>query len=164
MGRVIYKPKTKGLILLTTIVYFMVSITLFGLHFTKIETFDMQGFLIGSGVYWLWCLTLFMIIKSQRIILEKDGTFRYKTLGFDRCSFHASQLIEVIKEKMNGHPVYVFMYDGNQKRKPIPYLPFDSKWNEILSWLSSYNNQFILDERLPNYQHTYKKYDHIEKR
>lgn len=163
MERKIYKPKTKGLFLLITIIYFIVTISSIVLHFTSIESFGTRTFLYGSFIYWFWCLTLLAIIKSQRIILEKDGTFRYKTLGINRCVFHTKQLVEVIKEKMNGHPVYVLKYSGNRKRKPIPYLPFEEEWNEIILWFKKHNDTFTCDEKIPHFRHTYKKYDYVEK-
>lgn len=159
----VYKPSTKGMFWIMLAVYALVISTTLILVHIRVAPFEQNTFILGTIGFWLWCGGMAFIIRSQRIILYQDGHFELKVLGMTRTKFHSKNLLELNKEMMNGSPVYVVKYKNQPKWKPIPFLPFERFWADIINWMKMHNPELKINLSKPKYRHTYQKYQKINK-
>lgn len=97
---------------------------------------DWLSFMKISLLYIGICSVLYIAIKSQRVILN-DKQLVLKVLGMTRHRIDLSHIEEVRKGKMNGSPIIEIETrpNGYKKISPVPYLPFEKDWDEMLTFI-----------------------------
>jgi hypothetical protein len=144
----VYVPVTVGIKKVMITVYGLVVMA--GTFINIMNQDGLQSWLslIGfSSLYIIACCIIYGAIKSQRIILTSNG-FVLKQLGMIRHQINYSDIYEVKKGKMSGSPIMKIEADikRNKKTYPVPFLPFETDWNEILDYLESRCGRKVIGE------------------
>ncbi|MBM7662668.1 hypothetical protein JOC85_003478 [Bacillus mesophilus] len=144
----VYVPVTVGIKKVMITVYGLVILAGTFINIMNHDGLQKWLSLIGfSSLYIIACAIIYAAIKSQRIILTKKG-FILKQLGMTRHSISYSDIYEVKKGKMSGSPIMKIEanHKGNKKTYPVPFLPFEKDWNEILDHLESGCRRKVIGE------------------
>jgi hypothetical protein len=141
-----YFPVTVGIWKIMFTVYGLVLFTGTFINIMNKDGLESWLSLIGfSSLYIITCCILFWAIRSQRIILTKKG-FVLKQLGMTRYLITYSDIHEISKGKMSGSPIMKIECKGNKKTYPVPFLPFEKDWNEILDHLENECGRKVIGE------------------
>ncbi|WP_456276816.1 hypothetical protein [Bacillus sp. AK128] len=144
----VYVPVTVGILKIMVTVYGFVLAAGIIINIMKEEGLEGILSLIGfSSLYIIACTLLYFAIKSQRIILTNKG-FILKQLGMVRHRINYKDIHEIRKGKMSGSPIMHIEVNINDKKKvyPVPFLPFEKDWNEILLHLETECGRPIVGE------------------
>jgi hypothetical protein len=144
----VYYPNTEGVLKLMTLVFIIVF--LFGslIHVVKNDGFNIwMTFFKVSGVYVIACAVIYLTIKSQRIILDENKLV-LKQLGITRHEIDLECIEEVRKGKLNGSPIMEIASSrcGFQQISPVPFLPFQRDWDEILQFIKTNCGDHVIGE------------------
>jgi hypothetical protein len=148
MDNKIFFPNTVGILRTMLLVYIMVM--LFGsiLTFMKAEGLETWlSFAKVSLVYLGICAILYLSIKSQRIILD-EKYFVLKVIGITRHQIPLSKINEIRKGKMSGSPIMEIVLQGKGRKPvlPVPFLPFEENWDEILQSIQNQCDKNVIGE------------------
>ncbi|MFD1739829.1 hypothetical protein ACFSCX_25520 [Bacillus salitolerans] len=148
MNEKVFTPKTTGVLSIMSMVYVIVLMAGTILNIYKddgLENWFM--FLKVSSLYILACSILFFAIKSQRIILNNDE-ITLKQLGLTRHKIQYRHIEQVRKGKMNGSPIMEIetRVNGCQKVSPMPFLPFETDWKDIIRKLQEECGKEVVGE------------------
>jgi hypothetical protein len=144
----IFYPNMKGILKTMGIVYLIV--TIFGSVLNTFNQSDVQDwalFFKVSLIYIFCCSTLYFLIKSQRIILNERELI-LKLAGIKRHHILLSKIGEIRKGKMNGSPIIEIVVKNDKQKRvyPIPFLPFQLYWEEMLQDIRNICGNDIIGE------------------
>ncbi|WP_078549990.1 hypothetical protein [Litchfieldia alkalitelluris] len=145
MNEKIFYPNTKGILKMMAFVYLIVVV--FGSVLNTYFHSTSQEWLLFfkvSLIYILVCSILFVLIKSQQIIISKKE-FKLKLAGFTRYQITLSSIGEIRKGKMNGSPI-MEIKSKNNRIFPVPFLPFEAAWEEVLEFVRQERGESIIGE------------------
>ncbi len=141
----VYYPNTSGIGKIMSSVYSIVLIVGSGINVSNQDGLESWFlFLKVSLIYIGICTLLFLAIKSQRIILN-DNQFTLKVFGFTRHQIFLSQINQIRKAKLNGSPI-MEIETKNKRTFPVPFLPFEKVWDELLPLLKEKCGADIIGE------------------
>lgn len=144
----VFYPKTTGISTVMFTIYVIVLLAGTIINLIKSDGFgEWITFLLVSFLYIGICSLIYFAIKSQRIIITKD-IFLLKQLGLVRHHIRLKEIEQVRKGKMSGSPIIEIQTKPgkNQKIYPVPFLPFEQDWDDILFLLEDSCGKEIIGE------------------
>jgi hypothetical protein len=148
MPQKVYFPNTNGILKIMVTVYVLVLLAGTIINVIKREGLEnWLTFITISSIYIIVCSLIYVAIKSQRIILT-DKSFTLKQLGLIRHRISLKEIEEVRKGKMDGSPIMEIetRINGLKKVSPVPFLPFEKDWKEMLQLLEGNCGEEIIGE------------------
>jgi len=144
----VYFPKTEGILRFMSLIYCIVF--LFGSVLNLLNSYDLNewvAFFQISLIYIGVCLLLYVLIKSQRIVVNED-VFILKVIGLKRYQIQISTITEIRKGKMNGSPIIEILTIRDEKTQlfRVPYIPFEHKWDELFKHIKEKRGKEVIGE------------------
>jgi hypothetical protein len=131
MKEKVYYPNTSGIGKIMGTVYAIVFFAGSAINIIRQDGLESWlVFLKVSLIYIGICTLIYLAIKSQRIILS-EKQFTLKVFGFTRHQITLNQINEIRKAKLNGSPI-MEIETLNKRAFPVPFLPFEKCWDELL--------------------------------
>jgi hypothetical protein len=144
----IFSPETDGILKLMAIVYLMVM--MFGSLLNLINGDGLEVWITFVKVSLLYlgvCAIIYILIKSQRIIMTEDK-FTLKVIGLTRYQIKLKHIEQIRKGKMNGSPIMEIITNSNGRKRvlPVPFLPFKQNWDDMLQVIKDQRGEEVIGE------------------